>query len=166
MEGHQASGFLVRLGPPVQILLFQKCVSCAVIELRAALARQQSKTCQKEIRARSRIPLARGVDQGRRCTKDRRAHGKAPRRRVRSFPGRPAFSASLAETKVYRGKPLAAFGHSSQSALAAASTAPAWPGTFTLFHTAAILLSLPMRNVVRSTPRYLRPYILFSAQTP
>ncbi len=53
-----------------------------------------------------------------------------------------------------------------QMALAAASASSAWPGTFTLRHTRAIRPSAPIRKVLRSTPMYLRPYMLFSFQTP
>src|SRR5690606_33903848 len=53
-----------------------------------------------------------------------------------------------------------------QSASTAFSTAWTWPGTFTLRQTSAILPSLSMRKVERSTPIYLRPYMLFSTQTP
>src|SRR5690606_25620488 len=49
---------------------------------------------------------------------------------------------------------------------AASSTACAWPATLTLFQTCATWPSLSMRKVVRSTPIYLRPYMLFSTQTP
>ena len=52
------------------------------------------------------------------------------------------------------------------SARAAARTSSAWPGTFTLFQTCATLPSAPISRVVRSTPMYLRPYMLFSTQTP
>ncbi len=53
-----------------------------------------------------------------------------------------------------------------QSFFAASRTAWAWPATFTLFQISAILPSGPTRNVVRSTPMYFFPYMLFSFQTP
>ena len=46
------------------------------------------------------------------------------------------------------------------------STASAWPGTFTLRQILAILPFSSMRKVERSTPIYLRPYMLFSTHTP
>jgi hypothetical protein len=42
------------------------------------------------------------------------------------------------------------------------STASAWPGTFTPRHSRATWASGPSRNVLRSTPMYLRPYNCFS----
>lgn len=53
-----------------------------------------------------------------------------------------------------------------QSSLAASSTASTWPGTFTLRHALTMVPSLSIRNVDRSTPIYLRPYMLFSTHTP
>jgi hypothetical protein len=53
-----------------------------------------------------------------------------------------------------------------QSFFAAASTASAWPGTRTFRQTAAILPARSMRKVERTTPIYLRPNMVFSAQTP
>ncbi len=51
-------------------------------------------------------------------------------------------------------------------ARAASSTASAWPGTFTFGQTRAIRPSRSTSTVVRSTPIYVRPYMLFSTQTP
>jgi len=42
----------------------------------------------------------------------------------------------------------------------------AGPGTFTFRQILAMRPSGPMSTVVRSTPIYLRPYMLFSTQTP
>ncbi len=52
------------------------------------------------------------------------------------------------------------------NARAASRTSAAWPGTFTLRHILAMRPSGPIRNVERSTPIYLRPYMLFSVHTP
>jgi len=46
------------------------------------------------------------------------------------------------------------------------STASAWPATFTLGNTVAILPCRSITKVVRSIPIYLRPYMLFSFHTP
>src|SRR3984957_14295540 len=48
------------------------------------------------------------------------------------------------------------------SAFTAASTASAWPFTFTLRHSARSTPCGSMRNVLRSTPIYFLPYMLFS----
>ena len=48
------------------------------------------------------------------------------------------------------------------SAFTAASTASAWPLTFTLRHSARSTPCESMRNVLRSTPMYFLPYMLFS----
>lgn len=52
------------------------------------------------------------------------------------------------------------------SSCAAASTSAAWPLTFTLRHSRAMRPSASMRNVERSMPIYVRPYMDFSTQTP
>src|SRR5450755_1360486 len=52
------------------------------------------------------------------------------------------------------------------SALAAASTSSAWPGTLTLRQLLAMRPLPSIRKVERSTPMYLRPYIDFSTHTP
>lgn len=57
-------------------------------------------------------------------------------------------------------------GPSAQRARAAARTSSAWPGTFTFGQIRATVPSRSISTVVRSTPMYLRPYMLFSAQTP
>ena len=54
----------------------------------------------------------------------------------------------------------------SYNAAKAASTSSAWPSGFTFENTLAILPSFPMMNVVRATPMYFFPYMLFSAHTP
>ena len=48
------------------------------------------------------------------------------------------------------------------SAFTAASTASAWPFTLTLRHSARSTPCASMRNVLRSTPMYFLPYMLFS----
>ena len=58
------------------------------------------------------------------------------------------------------------FARRHQSALAAARTSSAWPGTFTLRQTLARRPLRSIRKVERSTPKYLRPYMLFSFHTP
>ena len=50
--------------------------------------------------------------------------------------------------------------------LRAASTSAAWPVTLTLRQALAIFPALSIRNVLRSMPIYLRPYIDFSTQVP
>ena len=52
------------------------------------------------------------------------------------------------------------------SPCAAARTSAAWPVTLTLRQALAILPALSIRNVLRSIPIYLRPYIDFSTQVP
>src|SRR5579864_1408765 len=56
--------------------------------------------------------------------------------------------------------------HKIQSAFTACSTSATWPGTLTLCHTLRTMPSLSIRKVARSIPMYLRPYMLFSTQTP
>ena len=53
-----------------------------------------------------------------------------------------------------------------QRARAASSTASACPGTFTLFQSCARVPLRSINTVLRSTPMYLRPYMLFSTHTP
>src|SRR5580704_14015481 len=53
-----------------------------------------------------------------------------------------------------------------QSAFAAFSTSATWPGTLTLCQTPRTVPLLSIRKVLRSMPMYLRPYMLFSIQTP
>src|SRR4051794_13839946 len=53
-----------------------------------------------------------------------------------------------------------------QKLQAASSTICAWPVTFTFFQILAILPLGATRKVVRSTPIYFFPYMLFSFQTP
>lgn len=50
--------------------------------------------------------------------------------------------------------------------LTAASTVSACPATFTFCQMVAMVPSLRIRNVVRSTPMKVRPYIFFSFHTP
>ena len=52
------------------------------------------------------------------------------------------------------------------SARVASRTASAWPGTFTFSQICRITPSPSINRVVRATPMYLRPYMLFSTQTP
>jgi hypothetical protein len=49
---------------------------------------------------------------------------------------------------------------------AAFITSAACPGTFTLCHAFTTRPSAPTRNVARSIPMYLRPYMDFSTHTP
>src|SRR5262245_35814890 len=60
----------------------------------------------------------------------------------------------------------AAGGGGGQRARAAFSTSPTWPGTLTLCHTPRMMPVPSIRKVARSMPMYLRPYMLFSTQTP
>lgn len=53
-----------------------------------------------------------------------------------------------------------------QSARTASSTSSAWPGTLTLDQMRAMHPSAPIRNVLRSIPMNVLPYICFSRQTP
>src|SRR6516165_1807367 len=53
-----------------------------------------------------------------------------------------------------------------QRARAAFSTSATWPGTLTLCHTPRTIPAPSIRNVARSMPMYLRPYMLFSTHTP
>src|SRR5467141_792120 len=53
-----------------------------------------------------------------------------------------------------------------QRARAAFSTSPTWPGTLTLCQTPRMMPVPSIRKVARSMPIYLRPYMLFSTQTP
>src|SRR5262249_7711327 len=55
---------------------------------------------------------------------------------------------------------------SAQSAFTAFRTSSTSPGTFTLRQRPRITPFPSMRNVERSIPMYLRPYMLFSTQTP
>ncbi len=48
----------------------------------------------------------------------------------------------------------------------AARTSSTWPSTFTFRKTWVIFPFPSMMKVERSTPMYLRPYMLFSFQTP
>ena len=52
------------------------------------------------------------------------------------------------------------------SACAAAKTSSTWPLTFTFRQACAMRPSPPIKNVARSTPMYLRPYMFFSTHTP
>ncbi len=52
------------------------------------------------------------------------------------------------------------------SAFTASSTARAWPATFTFGHISRTTPLPSIRSVVRSTPMYFRPYMLFSFHTP
>ena len=54
---------------------------------------------------------------------------------------------------------------SPQSALSASSTSSACPSTFTLRHSARSTPAESIRNVLRSTPMYFLPYMLFSLIT-
>src|SRR5260370_3012648 len=53
-----------------------------------------------------------------------------------------------------------------QSDVAAASTSPTWPSILTLGQRPRITPFSSISTVVRSMPMYLRPYMLFSTQTP
>lgn len=53
-----------------------------------------------------------------------------------------------------------------QRAWSACSTSSAWPGTRTFGQLARTLPSWPIRKVARWIPMDVRPYMLFSTQTP
>src|SRR5688572_25111690 len=55
--------------------------------------------------------------------------------------------------------------HASASFFTSFSTSSTWPGTFTLRQMPRITPLPSIRNVARSMPMYLRPYMLFSTQT-
>src|SRR5688572_16868078 len=56
--------------------------------------------------------------------------------------------------------------HASASFFTSFSTSSTWPGTFTLRQMPRITPLPSIRKVARSMPMYLRPYMLFSTQTP
>ncbi len=102
--------------------------------------------------------------------------GRIQRRAQRDAPGEPSGSAFLRELRLAVeiggadriDRAATQRGDSRHAArfLTAASTVSAWPATFTFCQMVAIVPSLRIRKVVRSTPMKVRPYIFFSFQTP
>src|SRR6266567_9267266 len=81
--------------------------------------------------------------------------------------GSRASSMSVALGSRFRGNGEGGVGsQDTQSACTAFSTSATCPGTLTLCQTLRMTPSLSIRKVARSMPMYLRPYMLFSTQTP
>ena len=96
----------------------------------------------------------------------RREHGASRPTPAYLEPGAIVTDLKLfAKLKKFGGS-LHLFKKRTQSDFTAANTSSTCPGTLTLRQIFAILPLLSMRNVERSIPMYLRPYMLFSTQEP
>ena len=92
-----------------------------------------------------------------------RAHGGVGAKKTSNAPSRDGRSPGRGQSSSRQPRRARIVCH---KACAAASTASAWPGTLTFRQIFAIRPSAPTRKVERSTPMYLRPYMLFSTHTP
>ena len=108
-----------------------------------------------------RIGLARACREAR----EARADAVRGRRVERLDPCQRLVGIAAGDEVARAGMALARRRHD-QSPRAAASTSSTWPGTLTLRQMPRMTPLASTRNVARSMPMYLRPYMLFSTQVP